>query len=182
MFMSFLRVLATTSAGVWLGGMVLIAIVAQTTFSQMREVGVERPNSIAGRIMAVNFSRFDMMQIACAGVLVVWQAARLLSGGRGVGDWLRTGAILSAVGFLAYSTQVLTPQILALQGAGAGPDSEAEARAVFDEFHRSAVRVSKANLVLVTGIVFSLAWRRGAGRRIEEGQGATPLGKGKGTS
>ncbi len=182
MLMRILRALATTSAGAWLGGMLLIAIVAQTTFSQMREAGVERPNSIAGRIMAVNFSRFDTMQMACAGVLVVWQAARLLSGRRGWGDWLRTGAILSAVGLLAYSTQVLTPRILSLQGAVAGPDSEAEASAVFDDFHRSAVRVSKANLVLVAGVVFSLAWRREAGHRIVERNGAAPAGNGEGTS
>lgn len=182
MMMRVLRVLATTSAGVWLGGMVLIAIVAQTTFSQMREIGVERPNAIAGQIMAVNFSRFDAMQMACAGVLVVWQAARLLSGRRRFGDWLRTGAILLAVGLLAYSTQVLTPRILTLQGAVAGPDSEAEARAVFDDFHRGAVLVSKINLVLVTGIVFSLAWRRGAVHRSKDGEGIVPAGRGEGTS
>ena len=182
MLMRVLRVLATTSAGVWLGGMVLIAIVAQTTFSQMREVGVEQPNAIAGRIMAVNFSRFDMMQMACAAVLVIWQAARLMSGRRGLGDWLRTGAILSAAGLLAYSTHVLTPRILSLQDTVAGLDSEAKAKAVFDDFHRSAVRVSKANLVLVAGIAFSMAWRRGVGHRIAEGDGVRPGGEGERTS
>lgn len=182
MMMRVLRVLATTAAGVWLGGMVLIAIVAQTTFSQMREVGVEHPNAIAGRIMAVNFSRFDVMQLACAGVLVVWQSARLLSGWRGLGDWLRAAAILSAVGLLGYSTQVLTPRILGLQGAVAGPDSEAEAKSVFDDFHHSAVRVSKANLVLVAGITFSLAWPHGVGQRTKESEAIMPAGKDEGTS
>ena len=177
MLMRLLRALATTAAGVWLGGMVLIAIVAQTTFSQMREVGVAQPNAIAGRIMAVNFSRFDVMQMVCAVVLVVWQAARLLSGRRGLGDWLRAAAILAAVSLLAYSTQVLTPRILSLQGAVAGTDAETKARVVFEAFHHSAVRVSKANLVLVMGIVLSLAWGRGDNTGEVERRRATIGGK-----
>jgi hypothetical protein len=182
MFMRVFQVLATTTAGAWLGGMILIAIVAQTTFSQMREVDVDRPNAIAGRIMAVNFSRFDTMQMVCAAVLVLWQTARLLSARRHVGDWLRTVAILAAVGLLAYSSQVLTPRILSLQNAVAGPDAEAHARALFDEFHRGAVLISKINLVLVAGIVFTLAWRSGAGRHIDAGQSPTPVGNREGTS
>ena len=59
MIMKLFQAIATTAGGVWLGGMVLMAIVASTTFGVMRTTGVEHPDSIAGQVMAKNFARFD---------------------------------------------------------------------------------------------------------------------------
>jgi len=167
--MNALRALATTAAGVWLGGMILIAIVAATTFSEMRQTGVEHPNAVAGQVMAKNFSRFDKLQMVCAAVLLVWQTAQLVVGRRRLGDWLRTAMILSAVGLLIYSAWVLTPRILDLQTAVASANPDAAVKAVFDEFHRTAVRVSKINLLLLAAIVLSLAWRPLRGKPAGEG-------------
>ncbi|MCG8408570.1 MAG: DUF4149 domain-containing protein [Phycisphaerales bacterium] len=153
-----LRAIATSAAGVWLGGMILIAIVAQTTFSVMRQTGVDQPNTVAGQIMAVNFTRFDKVQMICAAVLVLSQTVLIIAGERKTTDWLRLVLILLATGMLLYSVTVLTPKITNLQSAVGTPDPEAAVKAVFDDFHDTAVRISKVNLVLVTLTLFSLAW------------------------
>ena len=169
-----LRALATTAAGVWLGGMILIAIVAQTTFGTMRNTGVDQPNSVAGQVMARNFSRFDTVQSICAGVLVCYQALALIVGERSRQAWLRLGLILAASGLLLYGVLVLTPKIQNFQSAVVGPNAENAAKAIFDAFHASAVRVSKINLALVFLIALSLAWPSGRAR-MDGGNGGEPL-------
>lgn len=150
--------IATSAAGVWLGGMILIAIVAQTTFAVMRETGVDQPNALAGQIMAKNFLRFDMVQLGCAGILVLWNVIHIISGGRSLLDWLRLVVILLATALLLYSVSVLTPKITNLQSAVASADPDTAIKAIFDDFHETAVRISKANLILVAMVLFSLAW------------------------
>lgn len=152
------RAIATAAAGVWLGGMVLMAIVAQTTFQVMRTTGVEHPNSIAGQVMATNFTRFDTVQMICAGVLVAWQTAHLALGGRSARDWLRLGLIIAAAGLLAYSIRVLTPQITHLQPVLQSANPDVAVKALFDKFHETAVLISKINLFLLLFIVIELAW------------------------
>lgn len=174
MMMGILRMVATAAAGVWLGGMILIAIVAQTTFTVMRTTGVEHPNSIAGQVMARNFSKFDKVQLICAGILIVWQVLRLVMGRRTIADCLRMALILLATGLLVYSASVLTPKITGLQSAVAGPDPEAAVKAIFDDFHETAVRISKINLILVAGIIFSLAWNPRNGRTSASGNRLIP--------
>lgn len=170
MILDLLRALAAAAAGVWLGGMIVIAVVAQTTFSEMRGIGVDRPDWIAGQVMARNFAKFDTIQMVCAALLLTWQAVVLVAGERGTSQWLRLAAILLASGLLVYSVTVLTPKILYLQSWAGQPEADAKARLLFDDFHRSAVRVSMMNLVLVTAILFSLAWRA-PNARPDEGDG-----------
>ncbi|MFQ5430617.1 MAG: DUF4149 domain-containing protein [Phycisphaerae bacterium] len=172
--MRFFHALATTAAGVWFGGMILIAIVAATTFGEMRKTGVDHPNAIAGQVMAKNFARFDTIQIVCAAVILLWQIMQLVIRGRTALDWLRLVPIVLASGLLAYSVCVLTPKILSLQSTVAGADAEAAARAVFDDFHRSAVRVSQINLVLLVVILITLAWQRPDARPATGDAGAPP--------
>lgn len=153
-----MRSLATTAAGAWLGGMILVAIVAQTTFSEMRATGVEQPNAIAGRVMAKNFVRFDALQWVLAGTLVVAQIGRIALGERAGVEWLRLILGFGATGVLAYSALYLTPQIVNMQAAAAGPDPDAAVKAVFDSFHHTSVGLAKVNLVVVLMLVLSLSW------------------------
>lgn len=153
----FLRALGTTAAGAWLGGMILIAIVAQTTFSEIRKTDVAQPNAIAGRVMAKNFSRFDSVQWICVGVLVATQVGRMGMGDRTRGEWVRLFMIAAAGGLFAFSALVMTPRILGLQETVAGENAEVAVKAAFDSFHETSVRIAKVNLVLVLAIVMSLA-------------------------
>ena len=160
MIMKLFQAIATTAGGVWLGGMVLMAIVASTTFGVMRTTGVEHPDSIAGQVMAKNFARFDTVQMTCAGVLVAWQIVHMAFGGRHGRDWLRLGLIVAAAGLLAYSVRVLTPQITDLQPALQSADPDVAMKAAFDKFHSTAVRISKINLILLLVIVVEMALPR----------------------
>ncbi|MBX3395101.1 MAG: DUF4149 domain-containing protein [Phycisphaerae bacterium] len=153
-----MRSFATTAAGAWLGGMILIAIVAQTTFSEMRATGVEQPNAIAGRVMAKNFVRFDTVQWVLAGTLVVAQIGRIALGERSGVEWLRMVLCLGATGVLAYGALYLTPQIVNMQATAAAPDPDAAVRSIFESFHQTSVRLAKLNLVVVFAIVLSLSW------------------------
>lgn len=160
MISTILRSFATTAAGVWLGAMILIAIVAQTTFSEMRQTGVSQPNAVAGRIMAKNFSKFDRIQWVCAALLVGSQVGRIALGERSKAEWVRLALMAGAASLFLYSAMELTPQIVNLQSEVAGVDAEAAAKAAFDSFHESSVRIAKINLVLVLAIVLSLATHR----------------------
>ncbi len=158
--MTLVRSIQTMAAGVWLGGMVLIAIVAATTFGEMRKTGVERPNAIAGRVMAVNFQRFDKVQSACAGMLIVGQCIVMAMGRRGGREWFHAGLIVACTGLLAYSMSVISPQILEMQSAVGSPDADAAVKAIFDKIHGTSVRVSQINLFVIAVLAISL----GAGR------------------
>jgi len=156
-----LHALGTLAAGVWLGAMVLIAVVAQTTFETMRTLGVSGPDALAGKIMAANFTRYDKVQGICAAVLLVTQIVapvlRLRFSGR---DRIRISFIIGACILYAYSALVLTPQIKQLQGPVDPSGVEDGIRAVFEQFHKSAVMLSKINLVLLALIVLEMAWPR----------------------
>lgn len=163
MFMSLFRAIAQAAAGVWLGGMILIAIVAQTTFGVMRTTGVDRPNAVAGQVMARNFLRFDRVQLVCVCVLVAWQAAALILRPPAARDVVRSLLIVAAAGLFLYSSQTLTPRILDLQPVMAAADPDAAMTERFDEFHETAVRIAQVNLVLVLFITIEMALpRRGA--------------------
>ena len=166
----FLHALGTLSAGVWLGAMVLIAVVAQTTFETTRTLGVASPEALAGKIMAANFTRYDKVQGICAAVLLVTQLiapiTRLRFSAR---DRIRIGFILGACILFAYSALVLTPQIKQLQGPIDSSGAEDGIRAVFDQFHKSAVLLSKINLILLAVIVLEMAWPR------DDARSAPPL-------
>ena len=156
-----LHALGTLAAGVWLGAMVLIAVVAQTTFETMRTLGVSSPDALAGKIMAANFTRYDKVQGVCAAVLFVTQIiAPLLRLRFSVRDRFRLSAILAACILFAYGALVLTPQIKQLQGPLDTSGTEDGIRAVFDQFHKSAVMLSKLNLALLALIVIEMAWPR----------------------
>lgn len=155
---AFIRSVQATAAGVWLGGMILIAIVAQTTFSQMRDAQVEHPNAIAGRVMAKNFVRFEMVQWVCVSVLAFGQVARMGMGWRGKGEIARLAMIGVAAAIFIYGATVLTPKIVNLQSSVAGADPEAAVKAAFDAFHETSVRLSKINLGVVLVLALSLAW------------------------
>lgn len=153
--MTWVRAIAATAGGIWLGGMILIAIVAQTTFSEMRHTGIAQPNAVAGRVMARNFARFDTVQIACAGVLLAGQALLLTIDRRSARVWARLALTVAACALLGYSVGVLTPGIVDLQSSVA--ESDAAAKAVFDRFHATAVRIAKANLLIVFVVSLDLA-------------------------
>lgn len=156
MLMRILRMLAGMAAGVWLGAMILIAIVAQTTFATMRTTGVDEPNSVAGQVMARNFSKFDIIQMVCASIVLLWQIAAWFGGARSLMHRVRFIAVAVAFCLACYSATVLTPRI-----AGMGQQlsvSDIEAKAIFDDFHHSAVRLSQINLILVAFIAGTLAW------------------------
>lgn len=157
MFMNVFRALAHTAAGVWLGGMVMLAIVAPTTFGVMRTTGVENPNAIAGQVMARNFVRFDKVQMICAIVLVLWTASMIISRRTARRDWIRTALVAAATGLMLYSAWNMTPQILDLQPILAGPEPDAAMRRAFDQFHATAVRVSQLLLILLVTINIEMA-------------------------
>lgn len=168
MFMTIVRAIAQTAAGIWLGAIVMMAIVAPTTFSVMRTVEVDRPNTIAGKVMAKNFSRFDKVQIACASVIAIWQIASLLMGRRTTRDKVRTGVILGAAGLMLYSATVMTPKIANMQADISAPDAEAAVKAAFDAFHATAVRVAQAVMVLVLILNIEMAMQQRDRRLPEE--------------
>lgn len=154
-----LHALGTMAAGVWLGAMILIAVVAQTTFETMRTLGVASPDALAGKIMAANFTRYDKVQLICASVLLVSQLlAPILRLRFSVRDRLRLSAIIAACVIFAYGAFVLTPQIKQLQGPIDPSGADDGIRAVFDQFHKSAVMLSKLNLVILALIVLEMAW------------------------
>ena len=154
----FLHTLCTIAAGVWLGGMILIAMVAMNTFRVMRSLDVASPDAFAGRIMAENFASFDKVQLICAAVLLAglgltalivrWRAATVV----------RLCLAIAATGVLVYSVQFLTPRITALQADVAAAQSDSEVRRIFEEFHASAVTLSRINLALLSVLLVSLAW------------------------
>lgn len=165
------RMLSIAAAGVWLGAMILIAIVAATTFGEMRTIeGIERPNYVAGRVMAKNFARYDRIQLFCAGVIVLSHVGLAAARGMRGGDWLRAPLLAAALLVTLYGAFRLTPTIQNMQDAVAGAaDPEAEVKRVFDGFHRTAVTLSKLNMALVAILLFSLAWSRDTGSRLEPG-------------
>jgi hypothetical protein len=156
-FLNAFRALAHTAAGIWLGGIIAIAIVAQTTFGVIRTTGVEKPDMIAGQVMARNFGRLDVVQICCAATLLMWQTVSLAFRRRGARDWLRLSLICAAAGLLAYQVAVLTPKIVNLQPLLAQENAEEAVRSVFQDFHRSAVRVSQTLLVIVAAVMIEMA-------------------------
>ncbi|MBI5764980.1 MAG: DUF4149 domain-containing protein [Planctomycetes bacterium] len=156
-----MRTLASAAAGVWLGGMIVIAIVASTTFGVLRTTDVSHPNTIAGKVMAKNFERFDRVQLACGGILGTWQAVALLAGQRSKRDIGRTVLIAAAVTLMLVSVLYMTPKIVALQPTLSSAESDAAVKAAFDEFHQTAVRLSQASLLFVLAIVLEMAWPQG---------------------
>ncbi len=169
MFMNLFRALAHTAGGVWLGGIIVVAIVAQTTFGVMRTTDVEKPDAIAGQVMAKNFGRFDVVQICCAATLLSWQVVSLATQNRSPRSWLRFGLIVIAGGLLTYNVAVLTPKIIDMQPLLARPDAEKAIRAAFQDFHNTAVRVSQTMLFVLLFITIEMGWpnrllpRRGVG-------------------
>lgn len=160
-----LHALGTMAAGAWLGAMILIAVVAQTTFETMRTLGVAGPDELAGKIMAANFTRYDKVQGICAVVLVVTQiVAPILRLRFSPRDRVRLGAIFAACIFFAYGAMVLTPQIKQLQGPIDSSGVDDAIKATFDQFHKSAVMLSKINLVILALIVLEMAWPYTASR------------------
>ena len=168
--MKIARAIAQTSAGIWLGAIVMMAIVAPTTFSVMRTVNVDRPNEIAGKVMAKNFSRFDKVQIACAAVIIAWQCASLSMGRRKTRDKVRTGMIVAAAVLMLYSAMVMTPKIANMQSDIAAPDTEAAVKAAFDAFHATAVRITQAVMVLVLILNIEMAMPQHERRSPESAQ------------
>ncbi len=154
-----LHTLAVLAAGVWLGGMILVAIAAQSTFSVLNaEENLAQPNAIAGRVMAPTFGKFDKVQLSCAVALIVATGCTVILARRKIGPILRFAMVCVATGFLIYSVQFLSPKILDMQNDVAGAKSDSEIRAAFDEFHESAVFISKVNLALVSFTLIGLAW------------------------
>lgn len=154
-----MHILATLAAGVWLGGMILVAIAAQSTFVVLNaEDHIAQPNAVAGRVMAPTFSKFDKVQLICAAVLLFGTGVSAVLARRKLGPVLRLIAVGVATGFLIYSVQFLSPQILDMQSDIAGAKTDSEIRAAFDQFHDSAVMISKINLALVSFTLIGLAW------------------------
>lgn len=152
-----LRALAHTAAGIWLGGMVMLAIVAPTTFGVIRAIGVENPNAVAGQVMAKNFRRFDLVQMSCAAVLLPWVSVSLLARRRTLRDILRAGLIVIAVCLMLYSVWYMTPRITDLQPVLAQPDPDVAMKQRFDSFHATAVRISQALLVILLVLNIEMA-------------------------
>ncbi len=152
---------ACTAAGAWLGGMIVIAIVAQTTFGVMRTTDVSQPNAIAGRVMATNFKRFDKVQIVCAVPVAAWAIARVMSRSRRRRDWVRAGLVAAACTILAYNAGVMTPRIESMQSDVADADTDAKIKAAFDSYHATAVRLAQANLMIVLALTLEISAYRG---------------------
>ncbi|MEK6643434.1 MAG: DUF4149 domain-containing protein [Planctomycetota bacterium] len=164
MILRLLRTLATAAAGVWLGGMIVIAIVASTTFGVMRTTDVARPNTIAGQVKAKNFARFDRVQLVCGGLLASWQVASFLSGQRSRRDVMRSVLIALAVTQMLVSALHMTPKIASMQPALGAADSEVVVKAAFDDFHKSAVLLSQATMLIVLAVLLEMTWPARSGR------------------
>lgn len=153
-----IHTLATLAAAVWFGGMILVAIAAMNTFRVLRAQEIQNPDAIAGRVMAPTFAMFDKVQLGCAAVLLIGAGATAIFARRKIRPLATLIAVAVATGCLIYSAQFLTPKILALQDDVASTVSESEVRQVFDDFHESAVTISKINLFLVGFALITLAW------------------------
>jgi len=174
MLVSLLRAIGAVAAGVWLGGIIVIAIVAQTTFRVMPTTGVAQPNAVAGQVMARTFGRFDVVQMICCGLLLATQIAFVCLVGGMARDWLRLAILLGAAGLLAYNVFVLTPKITNLQPLLQASDPEAAIKTVFAGFHDTAVRNSKILLVMVLALAVELASPRGTRRMLDNGIAPMP--------
>jgi hypothetical protein len=166
--MKALRAIATVAAGAWLGGMILIPIVAATTFGRIRDAQLADADALAGRVMAPIFGHFDTIQLVCAGIVLLAAVVRVVSIGprrRSVIGLLLT---LAASGLLLYSVTTVTPQILDLQDSVAGESVAPDAQATFDRFHKQAERIGKINLLLVFIIAMELAIPEGDTRTRSE--------------
>lgn len=155
------RVTSCVAAGIWLGGLIVIAIVAQTTFAVMRTTGVEQPNALAGKVMARNFARFDVLQGICAAALLAGATALALGGARNLRTASRLLLVLACCGLFAYSALVLTPGITQMQPSLQAVDADGAIKSAFDAFHARAVRVSQAIMLLVLILAVELAWPEG---------------------
>ena len=160
MLIKAMRALAMTAAGAWLGGLTLIAVVAQSTFVTMRTTGVARPDAISGQVMAPTFVRFEWMQGIFAGTILLWASSRLFSASRTRRDLVRMGMIVAAAGLLGYASQVLTPKIVQLQPLLRSQTPEGEIKKQFDEFHSASVQSSMILIVLVLALCLEMAWPR----------------------
>lgn len=169
-----MHTLSTLAAGVWLGGMVLLGpIVAKHTFRMMRTFDVAYPDAMAGKVMAASFVQFDKVQLICAGLLLLSLGIVAVSARRKFAPVTRLCIAIVATGFLAYSVQFLTPKITSMQDEVATAETESKVRATFDEFHESAVLISKINLFLLAVLILSLGWT-GPPRTTESTEEAQP--------
>jgi len=157
MIMNVARAVAAAAAAVWLGTLLIMgAVVAPTTFGMMRESGIANPNTVAGQIMAKNFAKADRIELACAAVVLAWQIVSMLIGPRARRDGFRLILIIAAAGLVLYLA-TLTPKIADFQPALASARPDAEVRAVFQHFHKTAVRVAQIELFLVLVLVMEMA-------------------------
>ena len=155
----FLHMLSTLAVAIWLGGMFFLGpFVAKNTFQIMPSIVSEHPRAAAGKIMAKNFTDFDRVQFACAGVLLVTLGISAMVADRKFGPITRLLFALVATSLLVYSAEFITPKLLSMQDAVAQVEDGSALQQKFDEIHKSSVRIASINLPLLAIITMSLGW------------------------
>ncbi len=176
--------------GIWLGALVMLAIMAAVTFRTVRELKpsinappynnpalAERaPVIIAGNIVGNSLRALAVLQLICAVMVVmclILQCSLFADQLRGgVGGWvnlLRVALVVMPIFILALDANVITPRIWAQRtvmfDVSQAVEVRARAQAVFDRLHKLDERVVGASVWLLMGAVFVSAFAFEVGKR-----------------
>ena len=155
MVMRIVTFLYLASLAVWIGGIVLVGIVAAPTIFRQLESRTE-----AGDLLGAILARFDTFMFVCIAIVVITTVIKTgTSGLAGVLPWVRIAGVVLMVAGLMWSTLIIKPQMTEVRtriesfDASAGDDPE---RAAFDTLHTQSRR--SMSLALVGALLALLAY------------------------
>jgi uncharacterized membrane protein len=140
-------IVAVVATGLWIGGLVTLgAIVAPIVFRNV-------PAPASADAMTLVFRRFDRVAITCAGVVMLVEVARAVSGLRLTRvDVARACFALAGAATTVFQATTISPRIEALHHEGAIRglgDAGLELEAV----HRIAESLGKAQLIIALALI-----------------------------
>jgi uncharacterized membrane protein len=141
-----LHFLHTLALGLWIGGSVALgSLTAPAVF------GLVPDRSLAGRIMARVFRRFDRILLLCAATLIVTSAVMMALYGR-MSQWYAIEYVCIGMmsASLLYTTVLVSPRIRRLRREGKTEGS------AFERLHRTSELAMQFNLVCaIVALLFS---------------------------
>jgi len=158
-FLGLVRFLTLLSFALWLGGLAFFGpIAAPFVFRVSRAYGIERA---APEMVGLMLSRFGFIMLACGVLLLAgWTMERALKAVRGVWSlrlwWFQGVCSLVMLALAIYLTQVLMPQILALQPRVLSGNVAPDVQAAFDARHN--LYSSLASVIVWTGLAALFAF------------------------
>jgi uncharacterized membrane protein len=153
------RYLALAALAVWLGGMVVLAlIVAPATFRVLQDADPSGGRVIAGALFGELLSRFDLLAYTCGGVVLVALFAMKFLGPPPAAFVLRATIVAAMLGIAVYSGLSVSREIARIQAAVAMPVDELSAadprRARFAALHRTSTTLMTVNMGLGLVLLF----------------------------